>query len=56
MTRINPEILLINRIFLTVNFLRNLPARVTFATSADIFKIRAVAKIIIRSLILWEPQ
>ena len=49
-SKINPEILLISLIFFMVSFFRNLPASVTLTTSAVILRIRAVVKIIMRSL------
>ena len=43
-----PEKRLMRRIFLSLNFLPNLPAPITLPTSASIFTPRQVVKIIIR--------
>ena len=53
MSKINPDILLINLMFLTVSFDRSLPASVTLPTSAVILIRSAVAKMIMRSLIVF---
>ena len=50
----NPDILLMMVMFLSVNFLRSLPARFIFRMSADIFSNKQMEKITTRSSKLFD--